>query len=84
MFKSTPSTGAPSGASEEVDRLVSTEEAGALLGISPRTLEDWRLRGGGPVFRKLGRRVVRYLVSDLRAFIEDAARANTGCTAAPA
>ena len=57
---------------------LTTVEAGAFLGISPRTLEDWRLRGGGPVFRKLGRRLVRYVRDDLEAFIEDAARANTG------
>ena len=65
-------------------RLLSTAEAGALLGISPRTLEDWRLRGGGPMFRKLGRRIVRYLASDLMAFVEASARANTGWTAASA
>ena len=65
-------------------RLLSTAEAGAVLGVSPRTLEDWRLRGGGPLFRKLGRRIVRYLASDLSAFVEAAARANTGCVAAPA
>lgn len=69
---------------EEGERLLSTAEAGRLLGVSPRTLEDWRLRGGGPLFRKLGRRLVRYLSSDLLAFIAEAARANTGCESAPA
>jgi hypothetical protein len=64
-------------------RLLSTTEAGRLLGVSPRTLEDWRLRGGGPLFRKIGRRIVRYLLSDLLAFVRGAARANTGCEAAP-
>lgn len=59
-------------------RLLSTVEAGAVLGVSPRTLEDWRLRGGGPQFRKLGRRIVRYLAEDLAAFVEGAARVNTG------
>lgn len=65
-----------SGAS--TDRLVSTAEASAFLSVSPRTLEDWRLRGGGPRFRKIGRRLVRYLKSDLAAFINDAGRVNTG------
>ncbi len=59
--------------------LLSTSEASTLLGLSPRTLEDWRVKGGGPTFRKLGRRIVRYLLSDLTAFIDKAACANTGC-----
>ncbi|MDY7093778.1 MAG: helix-turn-helix domain-containing protein [Acidobacteriota bacterium] len=45
---------------------VSLEEPGAYttplaaeyLGLSPATLETMRSRGGGPVFVKLGRRVV--------------------------
>lgn len=68
----------------EGDRLLSTMEAGRLLGLSPRTLEDWRLRGGGPLFRKIGRRIVRYLQSDLLRFVREGARSNTGCEAAPA
>ncbi len=71
-------------AGEAGNRLLSTPEAGRLLGVSPRTLEDWRLHGGGPLFRKLGRRLVRYLASDLQAFVEEARRANTGCDTAPA
>jgi hypothetical protein len=63
------------------DRLLSTVEAGTYLGVSPRTLEDWRLRGGGPLFRKVGPKLVRYLLSDLLAFIGQASRANTGFAA---
>lgn len=60
------------------DRLLTTPQAGELLGLSPRTLEDWRMRGGGPVFRKLGRRRVLYRLSDLVAYVDDAGRVNTG------
>jgi hypothetical protein len=67
----------------ERETLLSTVEAGAILGVSPRTLEDWRLRGGGPMFRKIGQRLVRYLYTDLSEFIAKAARANTGCVSAP-
>ena len=35
-------------------------EAADFLGISPRTLEAWRVRGGGPPFVKIGARAVRY------------------------
>ena len=69
---------------EAGDRLLSTTEAAHFLGVSPRTLEDWRLRGGPLPFRKLGRRLVRYLASDLLTFVREAARANTGCSTAPA
>ena len=58
--------------------MLDTSAAADFLGISPRTLEDWRLRGGGPVFRKLGGRLVRYLSADLFSFIEAGARTNTG------
>lgn len=40
------------------------DQTGAHLKLSPRTLEKLRTTGGGPRFRKLGRRVV-YTLSDL-------------------
>lgn len=46
---------------------LTTEEAGAFLRLSPRTLEKQRVLGGGPRFRKFGARVV-YAVEDLRAW----------------
>jgi excisionase family DNA binding protein len=60
------------------ERLLTTSEAATYLGTSPRTLEDWRLKGGGPVYRKVGRRLVRYQAADLARFVEDGARTNTG------
>ena len=42
-------------------------EAAALLRLSERTLERYRLTGTGPTFVKLGRRVV-YRATDLTAF----------------
>lgn len=41
-----------------------TTIAAEFLGLSPRTLERWRLDGKGPIFRKLGSRVM-YAESDL-------------------
>jgi len=43
---------------------LSNVEAARYLRLSPRTLEKFRVTGGGPKFRKLGRRVV-YAVTDL-------------------
>ena len=44
---------------------LTTDEAGAFLRLSPRTLEKQRVLGGGPRFRKFGARVV-YAAVDLR------------------
>lgn len=49
-------------------RALSELEASKYLGpVSVRTLQDWRARGIGPAYTKLGRRVA-YEVSDLDAF----------------
>jgi predicted DNA-binding transcriptional regulator AlpA len=45
------------------------DEAGAFLKLSPRTLEKLRTLGGGPRFRKLGRRVM-YAQADLEAWAD--------------
>ena len=45
-------------------RYLSNDEAAAFLHLSPRTLEKQRVIGGGPKFRKFGRRVV-YAIDDL-------------------
>lgn len=49
-------------------RPLSEREASSYLGpVSVRTLQDWRVRGIGPAYTKLGRRVA-YEVVDLDAF----------------
>ncbi|MDK1492896.1 helix-turn-helix domain-containing protein [Sinorhizobium sp. 7-81] len=57
-------------------RFVRTPEAAQLLDLSPRTLEKHRCEGTGPIYRKLGGRVV-YSVADLQAWVEAAARKST-------
>lgn len=57
-------------------RYLRTPEAARLLAISPRTLEKHRVFGTGPIFRKLGGRVV-YAVSDLEAWAEEGTRRST-------
>ena len=46
---------------------IKTKEAAALLGLSPRTLETYRWRGGGPAFSRFGSSV-RYLRSHVVAW----------------
>lgn len=45
-------------------RYLTNTEAAVFLTLSPKTLNKLRVIGGGPRFRKLGRRVV-YKLSDL-------------------
>jgi hypothetical protein len=40
-----------------VTRFLTNDEAAAFLRLSPSTLEKHRVMGGGPRFRKFGRRV---------------------------
>ncbi|WP_234194294.1 helix-turn-helix domain-containing protein [Pseudacidovorax sp. NFM-22] len=58
-----------SAASPAEPEFLTTEEAAALLRLSPRTLEKQRVLGGGPRFRKFGARVV-YARADLRAYAD--------------
>lgn len=53
------------------DRLVvSTQEAAYMLGVSPKTLTNWRYqRDKGPAYTHMGGRVV-YAVEDLRAYVK--------------
>ncbi len=48
-------------------RYLSNDEAASFLKLSPRTLEKQRVTGGGPKFRKFGRRVV-YAIEDLESW----------------
>ncbi len=49
--------------------LVDENEAAAILGACVQTLRNWRWRGEGPRYRKIGLRLVRYHRADLAAFI---------------
>lgn len=54
----------------ENQKLLSTKEAAVIVGANPRTLDNWRSLGRGPVYVKLNKRSVRYALADLLAFIE--------------
>jgi hypothetical protein len=59
------------------DLHIDENRAAKLLGLSPRTLQGYRVRGGGPPFVKISHKVVRYKVADLRAWIFSRKRNNT-------
>lgn len=56
------------------DDLLTNEEAAALLGIKPNTLEIWRsTKGKGPKFIKYGdskQAPIRYHIDDITAWLE--------------
>ncbi len=58
-------------------QLVTTAAAAARLNISPRTLERWRIVGGGPPYRKLGPQIVRYDVAELDEWYAGSRRVST-------
>ena len=58
------------------NRFMATGEAATFLSLSPRTLEKHRVSGTGPIYRKLGGRVV-YAVADLQAWADLGLRRST-------
>jgi excisionase family DNA binding protein len=54
---------------QQVHQYLTTAEAAEVLRLSSRTLERFRLEGGGPRWRRAGRRVL-YARADLDAWIE--------------
>lgn len=51
--------------------LVDEREAASILCYSVRALQNWRYRGGGPLFVKVSSRSVRYRRCDLTKWVED-------------
>ncbi|WP_426265088.1 helix-turn-helix transcriptional regulator [Sphingomonas sp. PWP1-2] len=57
-------------------RYLRTPDAALMLGLSARTLEKHRCYGTGPVFHKLGGRVV-YALDDLQSWADQGVRRST-------
>jgi len=55
---------------------ISPEEAAERLGVRPSTLANWRYRGGGPPYIKVGGRV-RYRLAELGDWLDGQARLST-------
>ncbi|MCY4407406.1 MAG: helix-turn-helix domain-containing protein [Rhodospirillaceae bacterium] len=61
---------------DENTRYMTTREVAAYVGLSPRTLESYRSRGGGPPYYDLGG-VVRYLLSEVADWVSVRRRHST-------
>lgn len=57
--------------------LLFTAEAAYILGLSPRTLEAMRLKGGGPPYIAVTSKAVRYRRGDLEDWIDSRRRVST-------
>ena len=58
-------------------RLLNNTETAQILGISPRTLPKWRLRGDGPSFVRVGRRRVLYRLDAIEEYLSTRSRRST-------
>ena len=52
------------------DEYLDTAELSELIGLAKVTIEQWRARGDGPAYSKVGRRVV-YKRSDVDAWLDE-------------
>ena len=61
--------------------LLPEREAAQFLSVGSKCLQAWRVKGGGPVFLKVGR-LVRYTQADLEEWLETRRRQSTSDTGA--
>ena len=62
---------------QDAEALLLPVEAAYCLGVSPRSLEAWRVRGGGPPYLKISTRAVRYQRAALFAWATSRHRQST-------
>jgi len=58
---------------ERLLKLLSEREAGNVLGVTAIGMRKWRVKGLGPPWIRLGKRLVRYDPAALRRWIEEKA-----------
>ncbi len=56
--------------------LLTEQRVAQLLQVTVKTLQAWRVRGGGPPFVKVGR-CVRYRLEDVEAYVAASTRRST-------
>ncbi len=60
-----------------LDQLLNEVAAAECLGYSVRALQNWRNRGGGPLFIRVSKRSIRYRRRDLITWANERVVANT-------
>ncbi len=59
------------------NQLLTENQVADYLNLSPRSLQAWRYRGGGPPFIAISRRAVRYRKDDLDQWVSSLVRTST-------
>jgi len=62
---------------EYPDTLLNEKQAARFLNFTPRCLQAWRQRGGGPKYVRISSRAVRYRRQDLDSWIEERLKSST-------
>jgi len=62
---------------EDLDQLLTEKEAAALICYTPRALQNWRVRGGGPKYVRVSARSIRYQRRDVLKWIEERKQSHT-------
>ncbi len=62
------------------DQLLTEKEAASILCYTPRALQNWRVRGGGPLYVKVSARSIRYRRRDLNQWVEERLRRHSSET----
>lgn len=59
------------------DRHLNEKQVADYLGLSVKTLQGYRVKGGGPEFFKFGPKMVRYRLDDIKKWAENRKKKNT-------
>ena len=59
------------------DSLLTQKQVSKILGVQTRTLESWRIRGGGPKFVRISARCIRYKIAEIREWIDKRTKSST-------
>ena len=54
--------------------LLDERRAAAALGVTPRALQEWRRRGGGPQYVRISKRCIRYMPEELQKWAAERLR----------
>lgn len=66
--------------SDRLTLLLDERAAATALGMTPRTMSNWRRVGGGPPFIRVSSRCIRYRVADLESWAAERLRTSTSDT----
>jgi predicted site-specific integrase-resolvase len=60
-----------------IPMLMTTQQVCEVLGVNIKTLNSWRVSGKGPKFCKLSGRSIKYLETDVTAYVLNSVRSST-------